>query len=160
MIDGHWLPSADADPRAVALYRRLGTRFEPRDNGCVVWTGHLIKGGYGQTRVDGRMVLLHRLAYEAFVGPIPEGHQVHHECGLPACVNPVHLRAVTARQHMALTPASITAQQTQQTHCKRGHLLEGDNLVSDGKGGRKCRACHRATNLASWHRRKARASGV
>ncbi len=38
-----------------------------------------------------RKMLLHRFAYEAFFGPIPEGQNVCHICDNPICCNPLHL---------------------------------------------------------------------
>lgn len=43
---------------------------------------------------DGQPVRLRHardVAYEAFVGPIPEGQRVVNDCGNRACVNPDHL---------------------------------------------------------------------
>jgi hypothetical protein len=70
---------------------------------CWLWTGKCKKGGnenerYGHmnVRVDGRHVtrLAHRVAYEAFVGPIPDGFDVDHTCENCSCINPAHLEAV------------------------------------------------------------------
>ena len=40
-----------------------------------------------------------------------------------------------------------------QTHCKRGHLLSGDNLYSH-KGRRHCRACRRAQDRFLYYQKK------
>lgn len=62
---------------------------------CVIWQGTTNQAGYG---VQGRS-LAHRVAYEEAYGPIEQGLQIHHVCRRPACVNPAHLEAHTARSH-------------------------------------------------------------
>jgi hypothetical protein len=66
------------------------------ETGCWVLHGGLSEDGYG--RLGGwkqgkhyRQKQAHRVAYECWVGPIPEGHRVIQKCGNPACINPDHL---------------------------------------------------------------------
>jgi hypothetical protein len=39
----------------------------------------------------------HRLGWKLLRGPIPEGKELHHRCGVYACWNPDHLQVVTHR---------------------------------------------------------------
>lgn len=63
-------------------------------DGCWLWTGQKrkdIDGGYGLIKIDGRITRAHRVSYETYKGPIPEGLFVCHTCDVPLCVNPDHL---------------------------------------------------------------------
>lgn len=68
--------------------------------GCWVWTGSRNRNGYGQMFFDGRSRLAHRVAYAAYIGPIPDGLSIDHLCRTKCCVNPEHLEAVTASENV------------------------------------------------------------
>ncbi len=76
---------------------------------CWTHTGYLMPEGYGQARHNGRMMLVHRAAYEALVGPIPEGLQLDHLCRNRACYNPAHLEPVTNAENSRRGVASRKA---------------------------------------------------
>lgn len=56
-----------------------------------MWNGLKTVGGYGRLNCAGEMRLAHRVAYELYVGPVPDGVWVLHRCDCPPCVNPAHL---------------------------------------------------------------------
>lgn len=74
------------------------TAIDPH-TGCWVWTAGLSAGGYAYLYHQGKRYRAHRLAYEHYIGPIPDGLVLDHACHNTACVNPAHLRPVTVKQN-------------------------------------------------------------
>lgn len=108
--------------------------------GCWMWNLRTDKDGYGSIKFEKRTQRAHRVAYEAFVGPIPAGMTIDHLCRNPRCVNPEHMETVTMRENL-LRGTSPAAQNAQRSHCIHGHALSGSNLRVEKDGGRSCRKC-------------------
>ena len=66
---------------------------------CWIWQGAINKDGYGHYKQKGRIVDAHRGFYEAIIGEIPSGKQLHHKCKNTLCVNPYHLEILTVSKH-------------------------------------------------------------
>lgn len=102
----------------------LGLPERPADPGaCWEWKWARSRYGYGVIvrRADGRRVHhgAHRVAYEHFVGPIPDGMEVRHSCHNPPCCNPNHLSTGTHADNMRdRTLADRTKRGEAQGHAK------------------------------------------
>ena len=78
---------------------RAHVHYKETMTGCWEWQTGTAPSGYGIARVNGRSVRAHRAVYEALVGPIPNGFVLDHICRNKICVNPAHLRVVTAAEN-------------------------------------------------------------
>lgn len=130
--------------KVIAMDVRIKRNISIDANGCWLWTGYLFRSGYGQIWISGggdKKRLAHRISYETFIGPVPTNLELDHLCRVRRCVNPDHLEPVTHRENV-LRGSSPVALQVMQTHCIRGHLLTGDNLLSS-QTKRCCVTCRR-----------------
>ncbi len=116
--------------------------FGDDDECCWLWTASKNTKGYGHFRLDGKVVGAHRVAYELWVGSIPQGLEIDHLCRTPPCVNPAHMEPVTRRINV-LRGVSFAAVFARRTHCGNGHLLSGKNVYIDPHGARICKICRR-----------------
>ncbi len=111
--------------------------------GCYVFLGCLTEGGYGQIGrgPGGGMELVHRVAYEILVGPIPEGLTIDHKCRVRSCWRTDHLEPVTHRVNVlrGISPFALNAR---KTHCSNGHPYdEGNTYVYRDGRKRVCKTC-------------------
>lgn len=109
--------------------------------GCWNWMGGNNGRGYGVIGLNHRSWYVHRISHLLFIGPIPDGFEVDHLCKNRGCCNPFHLEAVPQSVNNARS-ASCCALNALKTHCKRGHLLDGENLYRTA-AGRSCKRCHK-----------------
>lgn len=115
-------------------------------DGCWIWTGATNSADYGIMRVKNKLTLVHRLSHEFFKGEILNGLTIDHLCRVRKCINPSHLEAVTNKENI-LRGIGITAQESKQTHCKRGHKFTPKNTAVR-RGKRCCRKCETIRSLA------------
>jgi hypothetical protein len=107
-------------------------------SGCLLWSGGLMKG-YGVTSSYGRPLYVHRVMYEWFIGPIPDGLEIDHVCKVKRCAAPAHLEAVTHAENMRRWGGRHNAI---KTACPRGHAYDEAN-TRHAYGRRFCRRCAR-----------------
>ena len=145
-----------AEPNPIIENKLFENIFINPISGCRDFIGPRITAGYGDVRYNSKHYSAHRLSYSIFIGPIPNGFDLHHRCENRACVNPQHLTPLSRSGHVAEHPLpAIMAALASKTHCLRGHELAGNNLLPTmlKHGRRSCRICHRQ-RVSKYKKRK------
>lgn len=149
----------------------LADRLVRTASGCLVWTGHITKDGYGLLCRDGERRPVHVVVYELLHGSVPAGHDVGHvchdldktcrggdTCPHRACADGEHLAAQTRSEnarggrHQDLMRERWLAAET----CVAGHRWDdGNAYIRPDNGRRGCRACRREARRRCDARRRA-----
>ena len=98
------MPSSNHFNQHTPLMQRFSASYVPEPNsGCWLWTGQVITSKTGDARprikVDGKIMIAYRVAYELLIGAIPRGKLCCHHCDVSICVNPAHLFLGSARDN-------------------------------------------------------------
>ncbi|WP_194825692.1 HNH endonuclease signature motif containing protein [Nocardia sp. XZ_19_231] len=135
--------------------QRVQRAIQVDETGCWVWQRGKGSDGYGRINYDKVRHMAHRLAYETYVGAIPDGLVLDHLCRNRACVNPAHLEPVTIGENLkrGTAPNYVTHR---EGVCRRGHPITGDNVERTSDGFTKCRECHKMGNRRRYAARRQR----
>lgn len=120
--------------------------YAPALGPCWLWAGSVDRDDYGKfavTTTTGRVrhCRAHRWAYEARVGPIPEGLTLDHLCRVRRCVRPSHLEPVMSAVN-TMRGQGPAASNAAKTHCKRRHeFTPGNTYHKQQPSGSMTRAC-------------------
>jgi hypothetical protein len=124
------------------------------ESGCWIWMGSLAQG-YGRIMIGGKGRGAHVVAYELFVGSVPDGLELDHLCRVRCCCNPWHLEPVT---HLENVRRGIAGWNFAREMCPRGHAYEGSNImIVRRKGvivGKFCRACKKVQSREGKRRQR------
>jgi hypothetical protein len=141
--------------KVITRLNKMGVR--DTETGCLRWTGAKNPKGYGRQWDGNRVQQVHRLAYEAWVGPIPDGYEIDHVyergCRHRDCYEPTHLEAVTHAENIGRRTGAWKIDNRKKrewniTHCPHGHEYTTENqhhykytYKGEPRVGIKCRTC-------------------
>lgn len=129
--------------------------FVRTETGCLEYQGYRNELGYGLIRWGegrGRLIRVHRVMYEAHVGPIPDGLGVLHSCDNPPCAEPTHLRPGSQLDNAADRDSRGRHNKATWTACPNGHPYPPDRPPKVDKN--RCRECANERNRRYQARRR------
>jgi DNA-binding CsgD family transcriptional regulator len=129
-----------------SLSKRIERNSIPEPNsGCWLWLSNLHHRGYGIIIIRGSNRRAHRVAWEVYRGPIPEGMLVCHKCDVRSCVNPDHLFLGTPK----INSADMTAKGRQARGERHGIAkLTNEDVLNIRRDGRTQRQIAKAFGVS------------
>ena len=118
--------------------KRFWSKVE-KTKSCWIWKGSKTSLGYGDFSIDDIRIASHRYVFFRKYGYLPKGLVLDYLCRNRACVNPVHLEPITAKENV-LRGIGPSALNKKKTHCVRGHEFTSKNTRYN-KGRRICIKC-------------------
>ena len=92
------LSGSDYRPKGLSVeesFRWFMPGEPPQAGEQWIWTGPLDGNSYGCFTFEGSRIYAHRVSYELYVGPIPEGLIIRHKNDIPLDINPHNLETGT-----------------------------------------------------------------
>lgn len=94
---------------------------------CWIWKGQTRNSGHADYRrvgIDGHYETAHAAVYRRMVGPIPDGHELHHRCEQQPCVRPDHLQPLRRADHLRLHKRKLSDEQVRAIRQDRRPLAQ------------------------------------
>lgn len=119
-----------------SAHERFAQNVAESDDGCIVWTGGKLTGGYGSFRFQGKSWPAHRWAWAHAIGDIPAGQVVRHKCDNPPCVNLAHLELGAPAENsmdMVVRGRSLTGSSNPHARLVESQVAQIRALLADGQ---------------------------
>lgn len=145
-----------------SIYNKLDANMRGKirvtDTGCFIWTGSIVRSGYGIVKINQTTQAAHRYIYTEVVGPLEKEEHLHRhlndvttkEVCPRSCVNPNHMIITDRSGSFALRRTGNHF----KTHCPWGHAYDEVNTRVVGSGHRKCKECHKKQSKEYYYSRK------
>lgn len=142
-----------------SVKRRILSKTIKTESGCWLYPGtKKNKYGHAGISIHDQNLFVHRVAYEVFIGPIPDSLQVCHTCDVPNCVNPQHLFIGTQQNNVddmwqkgrAVKPPKLIGLCNHKAVLTKGQVKEIQQRVAAGAQQREVAAIFNCSQSTVW----------